>query len=171
MRWYVGACVVFLLLPAAAPAQQTPPVGCKEAAHRQFDFWIGDWTVTNPAGQNVGKNAIRSILDGCALEESWTGAGGGTGKSFNFYENGQWHQVWVSNRVGGVLRLTGGLQDGAMVLTGESNGPRGRVLNRIRWERLEGGKVRQSWDISTDNGKTWQTSFDGTYARTSSLQS
>jgi hypothetical protein len=25
--------------------------------------------------------------------------------------------------------------------------------------------VRQTWDISTDGGTTWRTSFDGYYAR------
>jgi hypothetical protein len=35
--------------------------------------------------------------------------------------------------------------------------------NRIRWTRNADGTVRQTWDISQDNGQTWKTSFDGKY--------
>ncbi|MGH7467319.1 MAG: hypothetical protein ACRENP_04970 [Longimicrobiales bacterium] len=165
MNCRTAITAALLCMPLAAAAQT--PTGCKETQHRQFDFWIGEWTVTNAAGQTMGHNVIRSILDGCALEESWTGARGGNGKSFNFFERGRWHQVWVSNSAGGILRLQGALETGAMVMTGESSGPNGQVLNRIRWEKLEGGKVRQTWDVSSNGGQTWQTSFQGVYSRTS----
>ena len=45
-----------------------------------LDFWLGDWSVTTPDGKHAGDNRIEAILDGCALSESWTGAGGGRGR-------------------------------------------------------------------------------------------
>src|SRR5688572_13338607 len=138
----IALVLAALLSPVPSAAQTRPQLGCKEPAHRQFDFWIGEWTVTNPAGQTIGTNTIRSVQDGCALEENWTGGGGGTGVSLNFYERGTWNQVWVANIAGGILRLTGGLENGAMVMTGESMNPQGaKVLNRVVWTPLEGGKV------------------------------
>jgi len=32
--------------------------------YRQFDFWIGDWPVQNPAGKQVGDNLVTSEQDG-----------------------------------------------------------------------------------------------------------
>src|SRR4051794_2944889 len=71
---------------------------CSSAAHRQFDFWRGSWNVTQ-AGKVAGQNKIESILNGCALMESWTGTGGVTGHSLNIYDSTRkvWHQTWVDS--------------------------------------------------------------------------
>ena len=76
----------------------------------------GDVTV---GGQPAGDNRIEKILGGCALLENWTGAGGMSGKSLNFYDplREHWHQTWVDDR-GGSLGLDGKFADGRMVLTG-----------------------------------------------------
>lgn len=50
------------------------------AERRQFDFWIGDCTVTRN-GEIAGESRSELILDGCALLESWTGASGTRGSS------------------------------------------------------------------------------------------
>ncbi len=139
---------------------------CEAPEHRQFDFWLGDWTVTNPQGQVAGNNKISRISDGCALLERWTGAGGGTGTSINMYEpgEGRWTQVWVSP--GLVLHLHGGIEDGSMVLSGERKGKEdSQVIDKITWTPNADGSVRQHWEISQDGGETWKTSFDGTYRK------
>ena len=71
---------------------------------------------------------------------------------------------------GGVLLLDGGMRDGAMVLEGWAAGDDddlGRVdRQRITWTRDdEGAEVRQVWETSTDDGKTWNVAFDGRYRR------
>jgi hypothetical protein len=168
MRNLIVTASLALLLPAAAHAQQPQPqFGCKEPLHRQFDFWIGEWNVTTPDGQPAGRNTIRGIEDGCVILESWTGAGGGTGTSINYVEQGRWHQLWVSNRTGASpLRLSGGLEGGAMVMAGDYTRPDGkRVRARMRWESIQDGKVRQTWENSEDGGVTWTTVFVGIYAR------
>src|SRR5437763_13229762 len=63
-----------------APAA-TKPKPCATPAHRQFDFWLGDWEVHNPAGKRVGHNRISAVHDGCALQEQWQGDGGFSGTS------------------------------------------------------------------------------------------
>jgi hypothetical protein len=170
MRNLIGIVSLVFLLPTAAYAQQPQPqFGCKDAVHRQFDFWIGDWNVTTPDGQAAGSNVIKAIQDGCALLESWTGAGGGTGTSINYVDQGRWHQLWVSNRTGAApLRLSGGLERGAMVMTGQYQRPDGKLVqSRMRWEAIADGKVRQTWENSEDGGATWTTVFVGIYTRVS----
>ena len=37
------------------------------------------------------------------------------------------------------------------------------LRQRITWSKLDGGRVRQLWESSTDDGRTWSVAFDGTY--------
>lgn len=163
----------FLLSALAAPssaqgAGATPPKrGCTAPEHRQFDFWIGQWSVTNAAGKPAGRNRIEPILGGCALRETWTGAGGSNGTSYNAWDaqRRRWHQTWMDDD-GLVLRLEGGLENGRMVLTGETRDSSGAaVLNRITWQETGPGAVRQLWEVSPDGGRTWRAVFDGRYKR------
>ena len=152
---------------AATPAPKGPPCS-SSPEYRQFDFWVGEWDVlVNGTTQQAGTNDVQLILGKCVLLENWTGARGGTGKSFNIYNaaRGQWQQTWVDNG-GNVLELYGSFKDGAMRLEGEKPGPNGsKIINRISFFPMEGGRVRQLWESSTDNGKTWTVAFDGLYVR------
>lgn len=165
-----GSCgLAMLLCPlSSAPAQQAPPPDCKAAEHRAFDFWIGDWTVTDSAGRVVyGTNHVSREEDGCLLHERWTGSRGGSGQSLNFFDRVEhrWEQVWVSSN-GAVLRIVGGLRAGQMVLEGEGvNGQGQRVRNRITWTPQSDGRVRQHWQQSSDGGRSWSVAFDGWYRR------
>lgn len=163
--------IVLALLPALASA--APQTGdhqdatpCASQAHRQFDFWVGAWDVFDARGQKAGTSVIEPILEGCALRESWTGVGGMRGTSLNIYEarDGQWHQTWVDSR-GRLLNLAGTFREGRMVLEGTvpAEEPGRVVRHRISWSPLEGGRVRQLWEASGDDGKSWTVLFDGTY--------
>lgn len=153
---------------SSVAAQQPPRIDCKAADHRAFDFWIGDWNVTDSAGRVVyGTNHVSSEEAGCLVHERWSGSRGGTGQSLNFFDRagGQWHQVWVGND-GVVLRIAGGIRDGQMVLEGDGVNAQGRqVTNRATWSPQPDGRVRQYWQQSSDGGKTWQVVFDGWYRR------
>jgi hypothetical protein len=147
-------------------AQQ--PQGCTASEYRAFDFWIGEWTVTDSAGsRTLGTNEITREENGCMLHEHWRGSGGGTGQSLNFFDRtrNEWGQLWVSSN-GNVLRLSGGLVNGSMVLEGETRTAGGGMArNRITWTPQPDGRVRQLWSTSLDEGKSWQLSFDGWYRR------
>jgi hypothetical protein len=148
-------------------AQTQPPrPKCDSPEHRRFDFWVGDWNVTIQ-GQLVGTNLVTLEEDGCVVHEHWRGSGGDTGQSLNFYDrgDGKWHQVWVSNS-GGVLNLSGAYTDGTIVFEGESIGKGGgKLVNRLTFFKNADSTVRQFWQISTDGGKTWGSSFDGLYRK------
>jgi len=151
-----------LLAPALLHAQEAPP-NCTAPEHHQFDFWVGEWTVT-AGGRTAGENTITSILNGCALREEWVGARGYSGTSINFYDRagGRWHQTWIGSD-GQPLFLAGGLdEEGRMVLASEE---RDGAMERITWTPNGDGTVRQHWERTGDGGTTWTTVFDGTYAR------
>jgi hypothetical protein len=136
---------------------------CQGIEHRQFDFWLGSWEVTDTTGKVVGSNEITRVANGCALQEYWRSASGPTGTSLNFYDpaTGQWHQFWAG--LGVYLRLSGGIEGDRMVLSGERQSERGPVVDRVTWVPGEDGTVRQIWDVSSDGGASWQTIFDGLY--------
>ena len=162
--------------PAPAPKKTPSPVPaaggkpCAAPEFHQFDFWIGDWDVTNGDGKPAGTNKIVPILGGCALQESWTSATGGKGTSLNAYDepNRKWHQTWADDS-GGLLLLDGEFRDGRMVLVGRR--PRkdrsGILLHRITWTVVSPDRVQQKWEASGNEGRTWTPVFDGTYARKS----
>jgi len=158
-----------LLVPAAWAQDATASRPCSTLEFSQFDFWVGDWQVTSPDGKQQGTNHIVKILGGCVLHESWKGAGGSVGQSFNVYaeSRGVWHQTWVDNS-GTLLMLDGGIEDGRMVRRGETpsrDGP-GKVMHEISWTPMESGQVRQHWRISKDGGAQWHDVFVGIYTRT-----
>ncbi len=156
-------------LHAADEAGPPPKAPCAASEHRQFDFWLGDWEVRDPAGKVVGHNVLTSLHKGCVMLENWTGAGGFTGSSLNIYDadRKKWHQTWTDSG-GGLLTLEGGWADGRMVLIGDTVSadiPGEITVNRITWTPLPDGRVRQHWETSTDKGRTWKTGFDGYYAK------
>lgn len=169
VRFGLAIAAFASLLPHAAadtPVPAAKPPGCTAAPHRQFDFWLGEWDVTDAKGKSAGRNRIVALHDGCVLHESWSGSGGFTGTSLNAYDADRktWHQTWVDNS-GGVLLLDGRFADGRMVLAGESQDEGSKVMQRITWERLPDGRVRQLWESSKDGGTTWTVAFDGYYAK------
>jgi hypothetical protein len=149
-----------LMVKTLTPCMVTPE-------HRQFDFWIGEWNVMTPQGQLAGTNSVQRVVDGCVIFENWAGSQGGSGKSFNYYDinDGKWHQLWVGSG-GGAVNFSGEFKDGAMRYQAVSSGANGtRTLQRMTFFKLDGDKVRQLWETSTDDGKTWNVAFDGMYVK------
>lgn len=153
----------------AAPAGRSP---CSASGFREFDFWVGEWTVVGPKGDAAGTNRITRELDGCALEESWTDVAGGRGRSLNTYDavTGEWNQLWMDPS-GLNLRLTGKRSGATLTESGTRaksfGGP--AVFERISWTPAGTDRVRQMWEASEDSGKTWSTAFDGTYERKTTI--
>lgn len=145
---------------AATPAQAP---ACADPAHHEFDFWIGDWTVTEH-GKPAGTNRIDRLLEGCALLENWTGASGTRGHSLNFYDASRrlWQQTWIDS-AGTALNLEGHFVAGQMTLS--SLKPGLKSADRITWTPNKDGSVRQLWEHTDDAGTSWTAAFDGVYAR------
>jgi hypothetical protein len=166
----VAASAATLLLTASGAGMAEPPAArCTAAEMRQFDFWVGEWTVTD-RGKLAGHNRIERILGGCALLENWSGAAGGAGKSLNFFDadDARWHQTWV-DASGGALFLAGRFENGAMRLEGErpAAGETPATRHRITWTPLSDGRVRQLWESTPAGRESWSVQFDGLYVRES----
>ena len=136
------------------------------AEARQFDFWLGEWDVFNPAGQKVGVNSIQMFANGCGVMENWTDAVGGSGKSINYYDAStqKWYQHWIGSG-GGAARYAGGFTENAMRFEGESSANGKKILNKLTFFRLDENTVRQLAESSADEGKTWTVNYDFKYVR------
>jgi hypothetical protein len=162
----LGFC---LLVSIALPAWTADRYSCQDTSeHRQFDFWVGTWQVTDSARDKVyGSNTISIEQGGCLLLERWQSAGGGTGSSMNYYspEDGAWHQLWVDEG-SSIIDIAGSLEDGSMVLAGHIYylGDNRRAAFRGRWTPLPDGSVRQFFEEQDAEGQ-WQPWFEGYYHR------
>jgi hypothetical protein len=154
------------------PAQQSAPPPApvspcpSKAEYRQFDFWLGEWDVTDH-GEKIATSSIQSIVGGCIVFENYTQADSYTGKSFNFYDAalGKWRQTWV-DAFGNVSEFSGEFKDGAMRYEGETHRAEGRkVLRKMILTKLDADHVRQYSERSLDGGKTWTVAYDYVYAR------
>ncbi|MCW5517597.1 hypothetical protein [Muriicola sp. Z0-33] len=155
----IGSCIAFT---------QTDDCACCSDSHMAFDFWLGDWEVTNTDGSPAGKNTIVKDQKGCILKENWTSATAGyTGASTNFYNlrTQQWEQLWIDNS-GNHLKLKGNRVGNQMILASdEFLRPDGKAyINRITWTANADGTVRQLWEVLQDD-KVVSVSFDGLYRK------
>ncbi len=146
--------------------QKTNDCICCETEFRQFDFWLGEWDVTQK-GIQAGINTIFLSQDSCLMVENWTSSTSNySGTSYNYYDkkSRMWHQTWVDNK-GGSLRLKGVFENGKMILMDEAsfNQKNKLQINKITWTPNEDGSVRQLWELTTDLGHTWTILFDGLY--------
>lgn len=142
---------------------------CTGAPYAELDFWVGEWDVF--VGERiVGSNRIEKTLDGCAVLEHWQDAGGREGKSLFYISapDGPWKQVWVAD--GGAVKekqllerlADGGLRFQGRLVHATTGAP---YLDRTTLTPRPDGRVRQLIEISTDEGATWQPTFDAVYVR------
>jgi hypothetical protein len=177
MKKLSGALVFLLLVAPAIFAQQAakPAKPCAVAQQKQFDFWVGEWDLTwpgaNGGASGHGTNSIKRILDGCVVEENFSGQSSmplrGTSVSIFDMRAGKWKQTWVDNE-GGYLDFTGEFSNGQMILQREATRPDGtRILQRMVWKNITANELDWSWEASTDGGKTWQVNWPIHYKRRS----
>ncbi len=139
---------------------------------RQFDFWIGEWDAYVTGTQNLaGHSRIERASGGCMILENWTSRGNVPfeGKSMNFVDpsTNKWKQVWIgSNGLNVTEFLNGEYRDGAMRFEFETtNAQNQKQLVHFYFFNESPDQVRQLHEISSDDGKTWVTTYDFTYKR------
>ena len=147
------------LVPIDGAAGGTRGRGCPGPEHRQFDFWVGNWDVFPGAGAVLaGTNEVKSLLDGCVVEENWIGSPGGhRGRSLNAFDaaSGTWSQMWVDDGgcPNGDIFIEGGLVNGRMVMRGRPEAA-GRVPVRAALLRAaRAGRVHHGQSHSLDGAQ------------------
>jgi hypothetical protein len=167
--------IVFMVLVTVSlncGAQTAPavaPTPCMDNVRfAEFDFWVGEWDVHTADGTFAGSNSITRAESGCLLMEKWTGAGGSTGMSINYFDgaSGEWVQAW--HAAGGTqIDIRGALGDNGMLLVGKIHTVANGETQDFRglWTLLPDGRVRQFFEQSNDGGETWAAWFEGFYTR------
>ena len=165
---FVAGTVVWFgvaTLPTFAAADS---VSCSASPERQqFDYWLGDWTITYPGAPGGSTSKVYLRLDKCVLVETWDGGRGHKGENVFAYssDDGSWHGMFADNQ-GRVHVFKGKVTSGLAEFYGPSRGPNGAAtLNRIRVVRVNADKVTQTWEKSVDKGATWTVEFQGEYSR------
>jgi hypothetical protein len=162
-------------LSAQQSTTQTGSDPCTAPEQKQFDFWVGEWDLTWPAQKagelDHGTNSIKRILDGCVVQESFSGQDAmhlrGTSVSIFDATAGKWKQTWVDNE-GGYLDFVGEFKDGQLILQREAIHMDGtKILQRMVWKNITAKELDWSWEASHDGGKTWQVQWPIHYKRRS----
>lgn len=144
------------LMDAAQLRRDFPASPCRDAAHAEFDFWVGEWNVYGTNDVFFGTNEVTSELDGCLVQEHWISGGGFRGRSLNTFdaETGTWHQDWASQvpipfASTARLRTSGGIVDGSMVLADVRKTVFGPFADKWTWTEDGAGNVIQTGDTDT----------------------
>lgn len=113
---------------ATLPAAQQP-ASCEAGEDRwALDFLLGEWRlvsngdsdVDGSGGEVVGRSRVEKLEGGCLIAETWAFEDGRTGRTYSSFDAaaGVWRRFSVSNR-GVVVRASGVVEDGVLVLRGE----------------------------------------------------
>lgn len=131
--------------------------------HREFDFWVGDWTFTG------GTSRIESILDGCVILEQFLYNIGTPGRSISAYDpdTDQWHQTWVASNPFSPLRMAGERNGQILTMGGVRASAIGTFVDDYTWTIVGPDEVVQSWVF--DYGQFGSGSGSITYHRTTGL--
>lgn len=162
--------LILFFITITIKAQTTNPCSSKEAS--QFDFWIGDWNVkwiTKDGIEKTGSNHVINLFEGCVIEENFDGEPGNElkGKSFSVFDGHEklWKQTWVDNE-GSYLDFSGEFNDGKMILSRKSKDKNGNpIQQRMVYYNLSKNDFDWNWEISKDNGKTWDLRWKIHYSR------
>ena len=172
-----------LLLPTPDAGTNRLAEPCVVQAGRAFDFWIGAWEIEQEILAADGswltfgaETTVEPALGGCALVERWSGTvqffwesmdapAHREGLSVRSYdpESGQWNIYWMdsrSPRFQGVYM--GMIEDGhgeffRDMFLPDTETPGGRQVGRIRFERIDDGRVEWELAIAGDDGGPWTT--------------
>ena len=158
-------------VPVAQTSAPSPaPTPCVDVAERhRFDFWIGEWEVTTPAGGRAGSSSVQSVSGGCALLENWTSANGGHGKSLNAFNPavGQWQQYWIGQD-GNPTEFRESTWSGSSIVFrahAPAAGKSPATEMRLTFTPVDSSTVQQHGESSTDGGVTWTTTYLFVYHR------
>ncbi len=163
--------------PTPAPSASASPRPCDLPEGKQFDFWVGNWDLTWPAGQGgtpkgemgKGTNSIQKILGECIVQEHFEDSSTHyKGMSVSVYSPHfhEWRQTWVDTQ-GNYLPFSGTFHDGVMELRSpmrqKSDGT--SVMTRMVFKNIKPDSFDWDYQVSKDGGKTWADNWNIHYTR------
>lgn len=165
----LASAIVLLSNHSATAAARLAPVACaSDSSFQRLAFWVGDWDVFDSVGTRYASQRVHPAVDACAFIAEWTGPVGDKGTSLTAYDprTHDWKQVYVSNQIpaaaGVSIRKSDPSYDGPgirfIALADPAPGDMSRL--RITIAPLADHRVRQTFEESTDGGRTWRTVFN-----------
>lgn len=149
---------------------------------RQFDFWIGEWSVQNRHWQEDGtwregdvtRARITPVVDGGAILEEWVGPFRGgfmNGFSLRAWDPAaaRWSLLlfWTMNGDGGFGQLHGTFRHGRGEFFSGWTDPDGtEVTQRYSFSDALPDTVRWDSAVTRDGGRTWHTDWIMEFSRT-----
>lgn len=162
--------VLLRKLEANGAVVQQRPAGCTTPENRQFDFWLGEWDVSNTGSTAlVAESSITLVDQGCVILEQWRPFQGASGHSINGYDATakEWKQTWI-DATGRITPYAGTMQDGTLFMDDRSDvSPAGVKFKkrRMNFRPIDANTVRQ-WGEGWDEAKqAWTITWDLTYRR------
>ena len=171
--------IAFLLLGSLSPlsvsAQSTAPRACEDPSHREFDFWIGEWDLTNLQLQEDGSwapsgtatNRVFPVAGGCGIVELWDGYLGEShirGFSVRTFDDvtRSWHLLlnWPQQNRAGFSTLEGVFTHGRGDFISHFTAPDGTAgITRYSFADIGDQSLRWNDGTSMDGGQTWRTGW------------
>jgi hypothetical protein len=147
-----------------------------ETGVRDFDFWMGRWTVHNRrlkhrlAGSHEWEEFEATsiawpILEGLGNEDQFETDfdGGFTGMSFRFFDpaTNRWAIYWADTRRPGALDspVFGRFYGDVGIFEGEDTFEGRPILVRFTWYGARSDSPRWEQAFSDDGGETWETNW------------
>lgn len=168
-----------LLLAAFLPASTTAPAQ-DDSPHREFDFWIGEWSVQNRHFRNgqwvdtdVTRARITPVCGKRAILEEWTGVLHGAfmnGFSLRAYDPGRedWALLlsWTTDGNSTFGRLRGRFRHGRGEFFSSWTDSQGPVTQRYSFSDGLPNTVRWDSAMTRDGGASWATDWIMEFSRT-----
>lgn len=139
-----------------------------------FDFWLGTWDLTwedADGTESRGTNHIERILNGRVIKENFEAHSGAyegyVGKSYSVYVASEdtWKQTWVDNN-GGYLDFEGERDGDRRMFKRSFINPAGQEIHqRMVFYDITDQSLTWDWEISDDQGETWQLRWRIFYER------
>lgn len=170
-----GILVVAVALACFSAPSANAQAACQEGHYREFDFWIGEWDLTNLQLQEDGSwaevgtatNRVFPVAGGCGIVELWDGYLGDNhirGFSVRTYdsETERWQLVlnWPQQNAAAFGTLEGVFRHGRGDFHTEFDAPDGTAgLTRYTFGDIGHDTFRWNDGVSMDGGRTWRTSW------------
>ena len=136
---------------------------CKhDPIFKKLDFWLGEWEVFVNATK-VATSSITKSEGGCTLHEDYRTNAGFSGMSVNYIDvtDSLYTQIWIDKFNTKTIFKEHDSGPGFLVMLAKQ---KNNNLTKMGYHiDKTTGHVTQTIETSTDDGKTWNSSFTGIY--------
>jgi hypothetical protein len=168
-----GRCVIvvaalLLYLSSVRPALGATGPCADQTETRQLDYWLGHWATAGGDGAPGNTSSVSVSLEKCLfIEHCQNGKGHQSEKMFAYdAEAKNWTGMFADNEGRVHIFVDGKVSSGTAEFHRPSRGPKGEAeLNRLRVARVATDKIEETWEKSTDNGRTWTRVYRAEYSR------